>query len=85
MEYRERLRDMGITLERSGKQTCPQCSKDRKNKQDKCLSVTYGDEAVLYKCHHCDWSGAVFYREKFEVKRNYKKPAQTKEKDDQQP
>ena len=48
MEYRDKLRDLGITLTRSGKQTCPQCSHLRKNKTDPCLSVTYTDEAVLY-------------------------------------
>lgn len=85
MEYRIRLQELGITLDKSGKQTCPQCSKYRKNKLDKCLSVTYSDEAVLYKCHHCDWSGAVFYREKYERKRNYNKPEHIKEIDDQQP
>lgn len=75
MEYRDKLRDLGITLTRSGKQTCPQCSHLRKNKTDPCLSVTYTDEAVLYKCHNCDWSGAVYYRSKFEqTKKNYKRP-----------
>lgn len=75
MEYRDKLRDLGITLTRSGKQTCPQCSHLRKNKTDPCLSVTYTDEAVLYKCHNCDWSGAVYYRSKFEqTKKSYKKP-----------
>lgn len=75
MEYRDKLRDLGITLTRSGKQTCPQCSHLRKNKTDPCLSVTYTDEAVLYKCHNCDWSGAVYYRSKFEqTKKTYKRP-----------
>lgn len=75
MEYRDKLRDLGITLTRSGKQTCPQCSYLRKNKTDPCLSVTYTDEAVLYKCHNCDWSGAVYYRSKFEqTKKTYKRP-----------
>lgn len=75
MEYRDKLRDLGITLTRNGKQTCPQCSHLRKNKTDPCLSVTYTDEAVLYKCHNCDWSGAVYYRSKFEqTKKTYKRP-----------
>lgn len=76
MEYREKLRELGITLTRSGKQTCPQCSANRKNKTDPCLSVTYTDEAVLYKCHNCEWSGAVYYRNKFEhTTKIYKKPS----------
>lgn len=85
MEFRNKLRELGIYLNKSGKQTCPQCSANRKNKTDKCLSVTYGDEAVLYKCHHCDWSGAVFYRDKFETKKLYQKPNQTKEYNNQKP
>jgi len=81
MEYREKLTELGITLIKNGKQTCPQCSEQRKNKQDLCLSVTYGDEAVLYKCHNCDWSGAVYYRSNFERVKVYKKPAQPKAAD----
>ena len=83
MEYRDKLREIGITLEKSGKQICPRCSASRKNKQDKCLSVTLGNEAVLYKCHNCDWSGAVYYRDKYEVNKHFtrpKTPAVKKEK-----
>lgn len=75
MEYRDKLRELGITLTKSGKQKCPRCSESRKNKSDPCLSVTFGDEAVLYKCHNCDWSGAVYYREKYKkTQKTYKKP-----------
>ena len=79
MEYRKQLIELGIKLTKSGKQTCPQCSHTRKNKSDPCLSVTFADEAVLYKCHNCDWSGAVYYRDKFvQTKKIYKKPAPPK-------
>jgi twinkle protein len=78
MEYRDKLNELGITLRKSGKQTCPKCSQTRKNKDDKCLSVTYGDEAVLYNCHHCGWSGAVYYRSKYELKKDFKKPQEPK-------
>lgn len=75
MEYRQKLYELGIKLTKSGKQTCPQCSASRKNKTDPCLSVTFTDDAVLYKCHNCDWHGAVYYRNKFEqTKKNYKRP-----------
>ncbi len=80
MEYRDKLRELGITLTRSGKQICPNCSASRKNKHDPCLSVTYTDDAVLYKCHNnCGFEGAVYYRSKFEqTKKFYKKPAPPK-------
>lgn len=78
MQYREKLSKLGITLTRSGKQTCPQCSNTRKNKTEPCLSVTFTDAAILYKCHNCDWSGAVYYRDKYESKKNYKKPDEPK-------
>lgn len=80
-EYRDKLQNLGITLTKTGKQTCPQCSHTRKNKTDPCLSVTYTDTAVLYKCHNCGWSGVVYYRDKFESKKNYKRPEVPKVKE----
>ena len=78
MEYRQKLQEIGITLDKTGRQICPQCSATRKNKTEKCLSVTFDKDAVLYNCHHCGWSGSVFYRLKNEQKRNYYKPEQPK-------
>jgi twinkle protein len=40
------------------KTTCPQCSHDRKNKKDACLSVNIADGA--YTCHNCSFKGRVF-------------------------
>lgn len=74
MEWQNKLQELGITLTKNGKQTCPKCSDKRKNKSDKCLSVTFDDEAVLYNCHHCDWHGAVYYRNKYEKRKDYVKP-----------
>lgn len=51
------------------KVTCPKCSPERKNKQDKCLSVNL-DKGV-YNCHHCGWSGNV----KLKERKEYFKPA----------
>lgn len=48
--------------------TCPKCSPERKNKQDKCLSINI--EKGLYNCHHCGWSGNV----KLKAKKEYIKP-----------
>ena len=78
MEYQEKLEKLGITLRKSGKQTCPWCSAKRSNKTDKCLSVTYTDTAVLYNCHHCGESGVVPYRSKYEKKHGYKRPEEPK-------
>lgn len=64
MEYRNKLKELGINIERSGKTLCPKCSADRKDKTDPCLSVTFKEDRVAYKCHNCDdFSGAVFYRD----------------------
>ena len=85
MDYRNKLRDLGIYLEKSGRQTCPQCSASRKNSKEKCLTVTYENDAVLYNCHHCGWSGSVFYREKIIHKKVYKKPIEPKKSNNQSP
>lgn len=79
MKYREKLSKLGITLTKSGKQICPNCSHTRKNKTEPCLSVTYTDNAVLYKCHNeCGFEGVVYYRDKFERKKTYKRPEEPK-------
>lgn len=85
MEYRSKLRELGIFLEKSGRQTCPKCSASRKNSKEKCLTVTYDTDAVLYNCHHCGWSGSVFYRERMYQKKTYRKPELPKNKDNQSP
>ena len=63
MNYRERLQLLGIELDRTGRQTCPQCSSSRHNKTEKCVQVTYNNEGVLYNCHHCGWAGIVPFKE----------------------
>lgn len=85
MEYRSKLRELGIFLEKSGRQTCPKCSASRKNSKEKCLTVTYDTDAVLYNCHHCGWGGSVFYRERMYQKKTYRKPELPKNKDNQSP
>jgi twinkle protein len=37
--------------------TCPRCSKDRKKKTARCLSVHLEDH--VWNCHHCGWSGGL--------------------------
>lgn len=82
MEYQQKLRELGIILTKTGKQTCPQCSANRTNKTDKCLSVTFEQDAVLYYCHHCGWTGSVFYKEN---QRKYNRPAGFKNSENKNP
>ena len=39
---------------------CPQCKDIRKNKNrhDKPLSVTFGNDGVVWNCHNCNWRGS---------------------------
>ena len=84
MDYRQKLSELGITLDNSGKQICPQCSESRKNKSDKCLTVSYERDAVLYYCHHCGWTGSVFYKEG-ESHKQYNRPTSLKTKNNKKP
>lgn len=40
---------------------CPQCSHQRRNRTDPCLSVRVDPdgEGACWMCHHCDWRGAT--------------------------
>lgn len=72
-EFYNKVSELGITLKQSGKQICPKCSASRTNKSDKCLSVTYEQDALLYCCHHCGWTGAIPYYEK-RGQKHYNRP-----------
>lgn len=61
MDYKQKLSNLGINAIETGKYTCPTCSEQRKNKTDKCLSVTFTNKNVVYKCHNCGFAGAVYY------------------------
>ncbi len=76
MEYIGKLKELGITIDKNGKQLCPQCSDSRKKKKEPSLSVTYGNDGVLYNCHNdgCDFNGKVFYTMRATTKKHYKKP-----------
>lgn len=61
MGNRELLEELGIYCKNNTgqfKTTCPRCSQERKNKNEKCLSVNVEDG--VYSCHHCGWSGRVW-------------------------
>lgn len=75
--WRENLHKLGINASRSGKYTCPDCSHTRRDKKDKCLSVTFDTTSVKYKCHNCDKKGIIPFEENNFVKKStktYNKP-----------
>jgi twinkle protein len=41
------------------KLSCPRCSQTRRKQRDPCLSLTIERHRALWKCHHCEWTGAV--------------------------
>ncbi len=61
MIWQQRMQELGIQARSTGKYLCPQCSNKRNNKTDKCLSVSFNNDAILYKCHNCGWSGKINY------------------------
>lgn len=46
---------------RNFKTTCPQCSHNRKHKDDPCLSVRVDDSGVGIRCHNCGHTDGRFY------------------------
>ena len=86
----EKIIEKGIQLRNwnvgDHKTTCPQCSHTRRNKKDQCLSVTIeADDGVVWKCHHCEWSGAVagtkFSTRPYTKPKEYKRPVMDKSKE----
>jgi twinkle protein len=62
----ERLLAQGIRLSQytpgiTRKITCPQCSTQRRNRKDPCLSVTINPdgESAVWNCHNCGWGGST--------------------------
>ena len=47
---------LSSTEEGTKKTKCPQCQPPH-NPRDNPLSVTINYEGVVWKCHHCDWTG----------------------------
>ena len=68
-----KLSDEGIRLKEitdgNHKVKCPKCQPPH-NRHDKPLSVTIDGSTVLWKCHHCEWTGG-FGEKSFQ----YKKPS----------
>src|SRR5687768_4746869 len=42
-----------------GKQLCPECSHTRRNKRERCLSVTAKDGGFVWFCHNCNFTGGT--------------------------
>jgi len=85
VEYRQKLQELGMQAEKTGKYLCPKCSHNRKNKTEKCLSVTYDHEGIIYKCHNdCGFQGFIPYRTKVKTEKRYKKPDFPKQEDDKE-
>ncbi len=57
------------------KTLCPQCSKERKNKRDKCLSVNVTDG--VFNCHHCQWGGKAETIGGKQVTQHWERPRKT--------
>lgn len=72
--------DYGFSVDMQGSEeqqvSCPQCSKSRKKKNTKCLSVNVKKECWL--CHHCGWVGSLskggHYSDPHYRKPDYQKP-----------
>ncbi len=70
--------NINVNLNGSDEQqiSCPQCSKQRKKKNVKCLSVNISKG--VWCCHHCGWTGSLkkggHYSDPFYQKPDYQKP-----------
>ena len=51
------LEEFLSTVNQSARYVCPMCSKDRKKKSERTLSVTIDHDGTKYFCHHCGVSG----------------------------
>ena len=74
-DVKEQLARQGIRLQRQAagghKLPCPKCSAQRQKSADPCLSVTVEESSAVWKCHHCEWSGAVTQRDDQQHRRRH--------------
>ncbi len=54
---------------------CPDCSQNRKKKNQKTLSLTRDGDNILYQCWHCQLSGVVDMNKKVMPVKTAKVPA----------
>ena len=78
-----KLEEKGIRLKNHSlgnqKIKCPQCQPHSHNIKDNPLSVTINIDSVVWKCHHCEWSGGLSdkpFNKTFQVnqQKKYQKP-----------
>lgn len=56
----ETIRSLAIAQTTStGRHLCPSCSQERKNKHDRCFSITVEGDLAKYQCWHCSLTGAM--------------------------
>jgi len=67
------FRDYGIDLPDSATgqhyTTCPQCSRERKKSNIKCLGINV--DKGLWHCSHCNWSGSLYQKEEAKININW--------------
>ncbi|NCC70321.1 toprim domain-containing protein [bacterium] len=77
MLWQKKLDELNINARKTGRYTCPKCSQTRNNSNEKCLQVSFNNDAILYHCFHCQWSGKVNYENNFvySQSKSYFKPS----------
>ena len=75
IDIQKKLSDEGIRVKHFGegnqKVKCPKCQPPH-NPKDNPLSVTIENNTVLWKCHHCEWTGGS--GSPIRINKEYKKP-----------
>ena len=76
IDISRKLSDEGIKIkdfvDGNQKTKCPKCQPPH-NRNDNPLSVTIEGSTVLWKCHHCEWSGG-FGEKSFQKPSSFKIP-----------
>jgi len=80
-DFYDQLAQLGFIVselrEGQSKILCPQCSHTRKkNRTEKCLSVSIDGDGAQWRCHHCEWTGNLWrYTMKSPFKQNVQRKA----------
>ena len=79
-DFYDQLAQLGFIVselrEGQSKILCPQCSHTRKkNRTEKCLSVSIDGDGAQWRCHHCEWTGNLW---RYTMKSPFKQNVQRK-------